>query len=66
MIGAVNSRVEQVENKIDDIKVVLDSLDEKIQNKVENVSQEMATAVTDLKNDVRIAVESLNKKIDML
>ena len=66
MIGAVNSRVEQVENKIDDIKVVLDSLDEKIQNKVENVSQEMATAVTDLKNDVRIAVGSLNKKIDML
>ena len=66
MIGAVNSRVEQVENKIDDIKVVLDSLDQKIQKRVGDVSQEMATAVTDIKNDVRIAVESLNKKIDML
>lgn len=63
MISAVNSRVELVEGKIDDLKEVVLCLDSKVEKRVDRLSGELTDVVNSFV-DIKEAVSSLNKRLD--
>lgn len=62
MISTINTRVNNVESKIDDLKEGFESMEEKV-GRIDHGLGEVATS---LRNDIRQVAETLNVKIDSL